>query len=246
MANNYKIDAEALLAKVTIRYAGCHTYLATGFTEDSERPKDRKEFKTYFSRPNQFRFEWSSRYRKSKDRQYYAIWCNGKKAYSCYHFHDYKIEREKNLSSAMAGATGISSGVVWVAHSLLLPAAKSNAKKVFEFSQFAKIEEDFVNKEMCHLISGRDSKKLTRAIWLRKSDFAILKMSEEILISAEFSRQAEKELSETDPELYETVKRTNPVHRDRRFIQETYYSKVRFDVEVDEVVYEGKKLPHIS
>jgi hypothetical protein len=242
MVRNHPIASEHLLDKVAKKYSTCASYVASGFTEDSDRPSRKITFRVFFSRPKKFRFDWTSTYSKSDEKQHYAIWSEGEEAYSCYHFNNYKVEREKNLLYAVACATGLSFGVVHIAYNLLSPSPKCNSKKNFGFRRLNKAKDDLLGSEPCYLISGTDSENLKMAVWLT-SDFSILKTSKQIFISAKFSKQADEELSETDPELYEKVKRTNPVYRDRRLTRETQFTKVEFDVEVDKEVYRGSNFP---
>src|ERR1041385_7407683 len=75
-------------------------------------------FKTFFQRPNMFRFEWTE-FTITKLGRTYRIWFNGKEAFT--YWEPDRYEKEKSLSMAVAGATGVSSQTVNTVSEMLLP-----------------------------------------------------------------------------------------------------------------------------
>jgi hypothetical protein len=108
------MKAQAILQKMRARYASLDSYRDWGAVINDTCTIT---FLTHFRRPSYFRFEWNDAYVGRDGRlrtTSSAIWSNEGGAYKCYDWTS-GTERVRCLSSAVAGATGISMGA---AHNL--------------------------------------------------------------------------------------------------------------------------------
>lgn len=120
-------DVAEILAQVSRTYAELNSYSDRGYVLSRKSPDEpfekEKTFSTFFKRPNYFRFEWFNvgerDIRMGKSEIPNIIWCDGKNSYGTFSYNR-KIERMKSLSSAVASAAGISSGLTPTISTLLM------------------------------------------------------------------------------------------------------------------------------
>ena len=118
-----KPDATRILNNMFRAYSGFASYQDEGIlvvtSEDATGGRiEKMPFKTFFKRPNLFRFEWTD-YAITKLGRTKMIWFNGKEAFMYWEPDEY--EQKESLRLAVAGATGVSHGVVKTVSDLLMP-----------------------------------------------------------------------------------------------------------------------------
>ncbi len=109
-----KHDASKILNQIVELYQNCLTYSDSGSVSCEV---GNLQFRTYFCRPDQYKFEWTSTVAGiiSKNSVYSL---NGTKVIS---IHNEEKEEVISLAVAIAGATGVSFGVAPIAAHLLMP-----------------------------------------------------------------------------------------------------------------------------
>ncbi len=132
----------------------------------------RRDFKTYFARPNLFRFELRYKYGTQGDEKVEVLRSDGEQIII---LRDGKIEKVENINEGIAKIAGISLG-----SSVFVPSLLFKIKDNFILSdlvnlsleKFGQIEDDFY-----WVVSGKHPKKETSFfIWIRKDDFIVHKL----------------------------------------------------------------------
>jgi outer membrane lipoprotein-sorting protein len=135
---------------------------------------EKMPFKTFFKRPNLFRFEWTD-YGITKLGRTKMIWFNGKEAFTYWESDSY--EKEESLSLAVAGATGVSSRVVNTVSNLLMPDefGGSTLQRLVKVSLSGEEVFEGVRCYRIKAIEGDDPLEL----WVGKNDFLVRKLRRE-------------------------------------------------------------------
>ena len=172
-------DAETVLINMFKVYSGLASYQDEGIlitTNDGPTGGtiEKMPFKTFFKRPNLFRFEWTD-YGITKLGRTKLIWFNGKEAFS--YWEPDVHEKEESLSMAIAGATGISLGTVHTVSDLIIPdeLGESILKKLEKASIVS--EEDFEGVRCYRIMATGRSEPLE--LWIGKNDFLLRKVRRE-------------------------------------------------------------------
>jgi len=177
-------QSQTVLAEMGRIYRGLESYSDSGFEESifypgtAESRTRRRTFKTYFKRPNQFRFEWSDHMGVN------VIWCDGKNAFAkC--SYDKQSKQEKSLGMAIAGATGVSGGTAHTVSTLLME--EVSGRKLTELKNAVYRGVEMVNGEACHYLEHDDR---ASQIYISESRLIILKIDEDYVIQAGSRKKA--------------------------------------------------------
>jgi len=135
---------------------------------------EKMPFKTFFKRPNLFRFEWTD-FVITKLGRTHLIWFNGKEAFTYWEPDLY--EKKESLSLAIAGATGITFGTVNTVSDLLMPDVLygSRLKSLVKVSL---VGEDVFEGVRCYRIKGSEGDE-SFELWVGKTDFFLRKVRRE-------------------------------------------------------------------
>jgi outer membrane lipoprotein-sorting protein len=180
-------SAQDVLSKMAQAYASLESYSDSGvvlvrFRADAT--PEETTFETAFARPMFFRFAWVSHHpypplRHLERRS--VIWFDGTAAYlkSEGTSEVAKIEPQKSLSSAVAGATGVSAGSAHHVVRLLMPAEISGFSLKDLKAPTLETTED-VEGTSCHHIRGTTPQGVQIDIWVAATDHLIrrIKMRE--------------------------------------------------------------------
>jgi outer membrane lipoprotein-sorting protein len=165
------LSAETFLAQMRQTYASCQTYQDTGvvtttFSQSSGNWIDEKPFLTAFVRPDRFRFEYKEM--PSSVEYRYIIWRNGAEVLSWWDVTP-GIKTEDSLSTAIAGATGVSGGSAATIPSLLI---SDQVGLRFEITQAQRFDDEEINGINCYRIQGNFASDLA-TIWIDTKTFLI-------------------------------------------------------------------------
>jgi hypothetical protein len=170
------MTAEQIIQRMAAQYASAKTYQDVGIIQDIKsggQIEAVNSFKTYFVRPNKFRFEWES-YSFRGDREWNIVWGSGANVFKDYWWGE--VEKEENLSMAIAGATGVSRGAAHTIPTLLMKEVGG-----FRFTDLARIsllhEEKFENVA-CFVVRGYHPFGFPIDLWISKTDFLLRKSRE--------------------------------------------------------------------
>lgn len=229
-------EFDAIIAKLATRYGACKTYRDTGVARDPGRQGDRETFDTWFVRPNSFRFDWSDfrqgRLASGADKS--AVWSNDNGAFSSHCFNNNKVEKEKNLEMAVAGAAGVSRGVVYTIYNFLFKDPRQ--RSLFVSNDWTVTDDEFAGRPAYLLVSKqKPASGEFSEVWITKDDFVMRKVREHMTITEGFQKEVLEKLKQHSPDLYERSK-TLPT-AERHYVQETVYENVLFDEEIPESAF---------
>jgi hypothetical protein len=165
------LDAKTLFNHVLDKYKICKSYKDEGIvittsTDESKQPPQEISFKTFFVRPNYFRFYWEDGYGTGN-----TVWFDGKNA------HLYflgKLDDPEHLSAAIAGATGVSSGSAHTIPRLLMPDQVAG-HSLAEFTSIELVKEVLSKDgELIHLKGLWRTQK--QDIWLDRAKMSIVRL----------------------------------------------------------------------
>jgi outer membrane lipoprotein-sorting protein len=136
---------------------------------------EKMPFKTFFKRPNLFRFEWTD-FGITKLGRTKVIWFNGSEAFS--YWEPDRYEKEESLRFAVAGATGISSRTVNTVFDLLMPDERggSNLKMLAKVSLLG---EEVFEGVRCYRIKATEGNEPLE-LWVGKNDYLLRKLRREM------------------------------------------------------------------
>src|SRR5262245_24338055 len=203
------LSAEEIVGKAISAYASCKSYMDAGrvrtiFLTKLGRRTDIKPFSTAFVRLDAFRFEFQSR-RGEEEWNIYIVWRQGNSVKSWWTI---KSEgRESNeLSSAIAGATGVSSGSAHRIPALLMPdLIRGSSVKCLTGMKL--LGEEEVETKSDYKIEGQDLRGNTETLWIDKQRFLILKIFEKRKFEPNATREGFETETTTfyDPQINEAV-----------------------------------------
>lgn len=199
------LTARQILDRVDAAYASCKTYRDTGvvrtvyFTESIGKHVTEEHFATAFVRPERFRFQYFERKERPKrtgpilfarkesvleDSPPYIVWRDGKDIRTWWHLHA-GIEAERDLSFALAGATGVSGGSAHTVPSLLMP-TEISGRKLTALPNAVRVEDSLLGQTSCYRIDGtialdrnENPKEQPTQIWIDRKTFLILRIDEQ-------------------------------------------------------------------
>lgn len=172
-------DPKAILVKMAQKYGTLSSYEDIGVvvsTTERENSGDIEKipFKTFFTRPGLFRFEWID-YIPWKEGRLYMIWSTGKATFS--YWQPDRYEEEESLERAIAGATGISYSAAYTIPTMLM-----NYTIGFRFIDLRNLTlttEEIFEGELCYHIKGHHPSGDLYDLWISKKDYLLRKSREE-------------------------------------------------------------------
>jgi len=177
------------------RYASISSYEDSGVVETvtdgvlSKRNTDIL-FKTYFTRPNKFRFEWlDCRALVFSDRS--VVWSDGSKSFTSHAYKPGHIETEEDLGMAVAGATGVSLGS---AHTI--PVMLISEIRGFVATEIKKPRvkgQEVFEGEDCYILEGLDFGDKPLQLWISKAD-SLLRKLRSTGINGEFEEEIHRDI----------------------------------------------------
>ena len=199
-----KISAMGILNNVFKVYSRLESYQDEGVLVDTnDEPTggtiEKMPFKTFFKRPNLFRFEWTD-YGITKLGRTKMIWFNGKDAFM--YWEPDRYEKAESLSLAVAGATGISHRAVNTVSDLLMP-DELGGSSLARLTKLSLLAEDVVEGVRCYHIKATEGGDPFE-LWVGKNDFLLRKLRREmnvggaLWITEEFRRKIQVNQSITE------------------------------------------------
>lgn len=173
-----ELNGEQVVAKMAKQYAGAKSYQDTGVVQTvSDKPNGQVEveeiivFKTYFVRPQQFRFEWTDNYPPPN---FNIIWSDGKDTFR--YWEPDPVETKQNLGMGIAGETGVSQGSAHTVPALLLE--EIPGFRVTEMKNIALLRDEQFEGENCFVVRGFHPFGFPIDLWISKNDFLLRKFRE--------------------------------------------------------------------
>ena len=168
-----------IVQKMAAQYAGAKSYQDEGLVQvirpegSAPRVEALNAFKTYYVRPNRFRFEWESN--SWVGRQPGSIlWSDGKDTFS-YHAWG-KLERVESIGTAIGYAAGISTGAAEMVTALLMD--DIGGFRFTEMKNISLLREEEFEGELCFVVRGYHPSGTPIHLWISKKDFLLRKERE--------------------------------------------------------------------
>ncbi len=157
--------------------------------DNTRRAKPLVLFRTFFEKPQLFRFDWLNRLTKTSRES--AIWSDGQE--HCIWALDrvtpddrFNFERKRDFDFLVDRAVKPSNGTILTIPGLLIPTLRpyTFADVIRDLSEAKIIKEQFVDGEMCYVISAKASND-PWVFWIGKRSFLLRKMRS-VLASGSF------------------------------------------------------------
>lgn len=172
-AEKQTMTPQEILQKMAARYVSLKSYQDTG---EVHGELVTTTFKTYFSRPSFFRFDWNDHhpFRLLRYVKYHhVIWSDGKEAFT-YWDSPYRVRKAESLGSAVAGATGVSQGS---AHTLIrLLTDEVTGFSLIQLTNLSLVGEEKFERTDCYRITGRHPRGYPYELWIGKQDWLLRKI----------------------------------------------------------------------
>jgi hypothetical protein len=221
------MNADVVLGAVNTTYRTCETYRDRGSVSGA---LGTLSFQTLFVRPNKFRFEWrspDSTYPRSN-----VVCFDGRDAICHFEFAG-QTQKYPNLFVAIATATGISQGAVFIVASLLMPELAEGARIGLDSASYELTGSDNLSKQQCYLLVGEGPKN-RQQLSIRVSDHAIMKYEEQEFSSPEEDEQL-LQLFQSNPELFQQLKAASETERD--LFMSVRYDQVDFNCVIQDSAF---------
>jgi outer membrane lipoprotein-sorting protein len=175
------ITAQLIVKRMAAQYAHASSYQDTGVVMDVKgegvsESETAIKFKTYFARPQFFRFEWMERSTVTSEESLSVVWNDGKQTYSYYSWDDPAVEKKEGIGLGIAGATGISRGSAHTIPSLLMEDV--GGFLLTEMTNLSIVGEENFEGEDCYIVRGYHPFKFPIDVWISKRDFLLRKAKE--------------------------------------------------------------------
>ena len=201
-----KITPQMIMTRMAQRYANCTSYQDVGVVETTHNEAnsariERMPFKTYFTRPQFFRFEWTD-YFPWKDGRTYIVWSDGKDSFTYWEPDTY--EKNEYLGMGIAGATGVSRGS---AHTLsrLLMSKEMSGFALTELTNLALVGEELFEGELCYRVNGKHPFGDVYELWIGKKDYLLRKLRE---------KTTNKDHTTIEEEIHRNIKLNETIAKD--------------------------------
>ncbi|MBC3878422.1 hypothetical protein H8K38_11415 [Undibacterium sp. FT79W] len=185
-----------VLGKVAGTYKGMNSYQDKGvsFTEFKSSGTNytiERHFTTTFSRPDQFRFEFTQPAAGGIGTDSYVVWMKNKEVKSWWTIGS-KVEAHESLGHAISGATGVSGGTAYTIPSILLNEAAWKNETWVSTSDSYRIDDGIERGIDCFRVQRLTSTKANVVhgieipsskgkvtYWVSKTDYLLLRIDEE-------------------------------------------------------------------
>lgn len=178
---NRSFRPNEIIQKMVEKYAEISSYQDEGYVEatsiaEADKQSYRRYFKTYFVRPDIFRFELRYQF-GPKDPEKFDILVSEEK--QSYVSSDGKRENIENIGEGIAKLAGVSLGSSHFVPSLLFKLKNQAILSDLKNIKFEKTE--LKNGEYYWVISGKHPRRETfYELWIRKKDFLLYKLKYKI------------------------------------------------------------------
>jgi outer membrane lipoprotein-sorting protein len=175
------LTARSIVKRMSIQYARASSYQDTGVamivTGDNDGQSRRAiKFKTYFARPQFFRFEWRGFPINTPEETFNIVWSNGKQTFSYYSWDNPAVEKKEDIGLGIASAVGVAGGAAETVPSLLI--REIGMFRLTEMTKLTIVGEENFEGEDCYIIRGYHPFNFPIDIWISKRDFLLRKEKE--------------------------------------------------------------------
>jgi outer membrane lipoprotein-sorting protein len=169
--------AQSIVESMAAQYANASSYQDTGVVVGGKPGvPDWDEsvitFKTYFTRPHFFRFDWTSRWPGPAGHISSTIWNDGKEMF-VYYGWERAVSRSKDIDLGIAGATGVSFASAHTVPALLMK--EVSGFRLTAMTNLSLLGEENFEGEDCYIVRGYHTQNFPVDMWIGKRDFLLRK-----------------------------------------------------------------------
>lgn len=215
-------EANTIVENLLAKYRLCSSYKDKGIAQGGQGTIS---FKTYFSRPDRFKFAWQNHDRKT---EYKLIVEAGQSVLRTNFQSD---QHFSSIHSALCACSGISQRSAWIIPPLLMPeliqgSAHFSNESGYECMSQGQSAEFF---ECWHL--HNDSPNRSTDLWIRKEDFSLHSTKHQWVTELTSDRLAVDMLAENEPSLVPFAENLllSQNARDRQNLTSVSFESVEFD-----------------
>jgi len=171
--------AKDIITRMADAYNACKSYSDSGlvkivFIRKDGTSVDERPFTTAFVRPDQFRFEYSSKFTGPGEKPLrHIVWAKGDDVRTWWDIQPGN-KKEVSLGMAVAGATGVSGGSAHMIPMLLMP-KEIEGWSATDIREPNRIADALLDNVDCYRIAGKytDSDSESITLWISKKTFLI-------------------------------------------------------------------------
>jgi hypothetical protein len=168
---------QTILKKMAAVYANASSYQDSGVVIDNIKNNGSAEpfstFKTYFSRPQKYRFEWIDQQFGNGVKYKNAVWNDGQNTYSSYGWESSELAQSQNLNLGIAGATGVSRGAAHTVSALLM--SEIDGFRLTQITKPSLLRQENFEGVDCFVIHGEWHRSPVD-LWIGTNDFLLRKI----------------------------------------------------------------------
>ncbi len=168
---------QTILKKMAAVYANVSSYQDSGVVIDNIKNNGSAEpistFKTYFSRPQKYRFEWIDQQFGNGVKHKNAVWNDGQNTYSSYGWESSELAQSQNLNLGIAGATGVSRGAAHTVSALLM--SEIDGFRLTQITKPSLLRQENFEGVDCLVIHGEWHRSPVD-LWIGTNDFLLRKI----------------------------------------------------------------------
>ena len=177
-AQETSLTGEQIVKKMAAQYAVAKSYqdigiaqriASDGSTVLASEPA--VYFKTYFDRPNRFRFEWEN---QVTSKSWSILWSDGADVYA--KWAQRGPEKQANLDVGITGATALSLGAARLVPNLLM--REVSGFRLTQMQRVTRLRDEKVGDELCFVVRGHHPYGFQIDLWISKTDFMLRKERE--------------------------------------------------------------------
>lgn len=179
IANQSDLRAHQIIKKMGDIYRSCSSYQDSGLvqkipSDPSDKFNIQKKFRTYFVRPDLFRFEWEEEIHSTQKTYFYAVCKNGEETYTFSSLSG-KKRKENNLEQAISANTGVSSGGIRTVPFMLIKQERSSILNGLVNENL--IGEESLDGVRCYVLKAEHEKSGKEIeLWIGKNDLLLRKL----------------------------------------------------------------------
>ena len=172
-AQSLTLTGQQIVTKMADRYATARTYqdigisrkvAADGSTAVSEEPA--VYFRTYFDRPNRFRFEWED---QLTSKSWGILWSDGDNVFV--KWANRQMEKQRSLEAGIAGASPFLLSAARDVPNLLM--RDLGGFRLTQIQRVTRLRDAKVGDDLCFVVRGYHPYGFQVDLWIGKSDFLL-------------------------------------------------------------------------
>jgi len=194
-------SAEQILSRMAEVYSKCNSYRDTGTAKGNLKSFSIElQFKTVFTRPDRFRYEYLDKDKMPDGRDNrFIIWRKGSEV-----AHWWSIEPQRkmpeSLSAAIASATGVSLQTAHTIPALLFSKDEIKGRRITDMTEVTRLEDATLEGVECSRVKGRLA-SFNTVIWVDKGTFLIRRIERVSDNGVENTVNYEPKLNENIPDM---------------------------------------------